>query len=90
MAEEQQATEITYTPEELETIRELTSFFDKGPGQVVSEEAPPTEDVAPLAPTEREAPKRPTTDLSKFEDVLKMDLDSFEATPQDEALDAVS
>jgi hypothetical protein len=34
MAEEQPKEPVTYTPEELATISELTDFFKKAPGQV--------------------------------------------------------
>lgn len=107
MADEQQKTEVTYTPEELATINELTSFFLKAPGQVdidapEGEEAPAGDDTpiatgdkldltdmaaagaAGAALTDAPAPKRPVADLSKFDDVLSMDVDSFDQ-PKSEA-----
>lgn len=96
MAEEQakpEKPEVTYTPEELITIRELTGFFNKAPGQVdfdeaseeaVATEAPAGEEAAlpddlGETPSDAAAPKRPIVDLSKFDDVLNMDLDNLDA-----------
>jgi tetratricopeptide (TPR) repeat protein len=102
MAEEQdQKEEITYTPEELATIADLTGFFLKAPGQVEldapaeddAEATTPDDDLnvtdgtdAPVA-TDPAAPARPVADLSKFDDVLDLDIDNFNATPEPEAAD---
>lgn len=98
MAEEkkpEEKAEIVYTPEELQTIRELTSFFNKAPGQVTlddgAEPAPAGSEEPPESiETETgsaEAPQRPLADLSKFDDVLNMDIDNFGTTPAAEAQD---
>lgn len=101
MAEEQEKPEVTYTPEELSTIRELTGFFNKAPGQVALDEAgeetaageEPFTDEAGLSDgagegaTDAAAPKRPIADLSKFDDVLNMDLDNFDSAPTGEVQD---
>ncbi|GAB4432017.1 MAG: tetratricopeptide repeat protein [Turneriella sp.] len=101
MAEEQEKPEVTYTPDELNTIRELTGFFNKAPGQVALDETGdeaagsevPAGDEAFLpgepgeAATDAAAPKRPIADLSKFDDVLSMDLDNFDAAPPAEVQD---
>ncbi|MFO1526457.1 MAG: tetratricopeptide repeat protein [Turneriella sp.] len=96
MAEEQKEPEkepVVYTPEELATISDLTGFFLKAPGQVdvpeseTGEEAPGEaaegtelpEGAAPAA--DAAAPKRPIADLAKFDDVLNMDMDNFDAAP---------
>ena len=101
MAEEQKEQEkepVVYTPEELATINDLTSFFQKAPGQVDldAEEGEPVEpagddeisatdaDGAPL--TDAAAPKRPIADLSKFDDVLDMDRENFDAPKAGEDL----
>lgn len=101
MAEEQKEQEkepVVYTPEELATINDLTSFFQKAPGQVDldAEEGEPVEpagddeisatdaDGAPL--TDAAAPKRPIADLSKFDDVLDMDMENFDAPKAGEDL----
>lgn len=101
MAEEQEKPEVTYTPEELATIRELTSFFDKAPGQVALDDAG-AEAAVPEEPADgaaelpedmgdgvaaASAPKRPIADLSKFDDVLNMDIDNFDSPPPAEAQD---
>lgn len=92
MADEQPKPEITYTPEELATINELTSFFLKAPGQVDIDQGadvPPAEqgddagdalDLGDGAPAvDPAAPKRPVADLSKFDDIMNMDVDNFDA-----------
>jgi tetratricopeptide (TPR) repeat protein len=92
MADEQPKPEITYTPEELATINELTSFFQKAPGQVdldeVEEAAEKPADgdlgdaaalAASAAAVDAAAPKRPVADLAKFDDVMNMDIDNFDA-----------
>jgi len=96
MAEEQAKTEITYTPEELSTIQELTNFFQKAPGQVDlagdEDAAPPsaTDDLdtttAEGSAVQAAAPKRPIADLTKFDDVMNMDLDNFETPAPDNAI----
>ncbi|MBV6493848.1 MAG: hypothetical protein LDLANPLL_01872 [Turneriella sp.] len=92
MANEQQTPEesvVTYTPEELKTIQDLTQFFDKAPGEVAVDTAdgiPPTDtdsgaldggvlDTDGIAP---DVSKRPVADLSKFDDVMNMDIDNFD------------
>ncbi|MBN8219455.1 MAG: hypothetical protein J0L53_00945 [Spirochaetes bacterium] len=103
MADEQAKPEITYSPEELETIKELTSFFLKAPGQVdldQTEDRPEGEEgdevsgAAALgaAAVDAAAPKRPVADLSKFDDIMNMDVDNFDAPaaadePKDVPLD---
>ncbi len=84
MADEQPKPEITYTPEELATINDLTSFFLKAPGQVdldQNEDVPEGETGPDLgdAAVDAAAPKRPVADLSKFDDVMNMDVDNFDA-----------
>lgn len=94
MADEQPKPEITYTPEELATINELTSFFQKAPGQVDlgevedAAEKPADGDLgdaaalaAGAAAVDAAAPKRPVADLTKFDDVMNMDIDNFDAPP---------
>ncbi|MFO1525921.1 MAG: hypothetical protein U1F16_08105 [Turneriella sp.] len=95
MAEEQKEPEkepVVYTPEELATISDLTGFFLKAPGQVdvpeseTGEEAPGeaaegTELPEGAAPAADAATRRPIADLAKFDDVLNMDMDNFDAAP---------
>lgn len=102
MAEEQKEQEkepVVYTPEELATINDLTSFFQKAPGQVelaadedelaqpVGDDDLSLADAAPLA--DAAAPKRPIADLSKFDDVLDMDMDNFDAPKAGEEMQDV-
>ncbi|MBS0618034.1 MAG: tetratricopeptide repeat protein [Spirochaetes bacterium] len=98
MAEEQAKTEITYTPEELSTIHELTNFFQKAPGQVDlagDEDAASPSATDDLADATEEgagataAPKRPVADLTKFDDVMNMDLDNFETPAADNTIQDV-
>ena len=93
MAEEQKEQEkepVVYTPEELATISDLTSFFQKAPGQVELD-ADEDELAQPMAADDLSVtdaavgladatpPKRPIADLSKFDDVLDMDMENFDA-----------
>jgi len=103
MADEQEKpekVEITYTPEELATINELTNFFTRAPGQVNLDEGQEggadgdagdgpiaTGDQLDEIPIESAAAedatkiKRPVADLTKFDDVMNMDIDNFDAPP---------
>lgn len=91
MAEEQEKEAITYTPEELATISELTGFFKKAPGQVDIDSGEDAGEAETAGEADEglnldggdEAPerKRPNADLSKFDDVLNLDLDNFDAPP---------
>jgi tetratricopeptide (TPR) repeat protein len=111
MAEEQPKEPVTYTPEELATISELTDFFKKAPGQVdldageegadaegagTPDETLNIEDSDDAPAVDAAPPKRPIADLSKFDDVLDLDMDNFDAPaagdgaqglPGDEPLD---
>jgi hypothetical protein len=94
MAEEQPKEPVTYTPEELATISELTDFFKKAPGQVdldageeggdadgagAPDETLNIEDSDDAPAVDAAPPKRPIADLSKFDDVLDLDMDNFDA-----------
>ncbi len=94
MAEEQEKEAITYTPEELATISELTGFFKKAPGQADIDAGQEGDDNEPAGEPDADlnldggddapavdaaAPKRPIADLSKFDDVLNLDMDNFDA-----------
>ena len=50
-SETEEVTEEAYSPEELDKIKELTSFYDKGPGQVT---IPDTEEPEISAPADEE------------------------------------
>ncbi|HNN01774.1 MAG TPA: hypothetical protein PKG67_15050, partial [Turneriella sp.] len=97
--EQQEKEPVVYTPEELQTIGELTTFFQKAPGQVdlpEGEEGAEGESgdalaaaaggaalgaAAGAALSDASPPKRPVADLSKFDDVLNMDMDNLDAMP---------
>lgn len=96
MAEEQDKPEVSYSPEELRTIGDLTGFFNKAPGQIVLEEAgagdaagaePGGEDAAELGAPAAAPPSRPQADLSRFDDILNMDIDNFDAVPASDVQD---
>ncbi|AFM11229.1 tetratricopeptide repeat protein [Turneriella parva] len=107
MAEEQPKEPVTYTEEELATISELTDFFKRAPGQVELDAGAQGDDEGIGEPDETlnidggddapavdaAPPKRPIADLSKFDDVLDLDLNNFDtpaatAEPQDVPLEA--
>lgn len=107
MAEEQPKEPVTYTEEELATISELTDFFKRAPGQVELDAGTEGDDQGIGEPDETlnidggddapavdaAPPKRPIADLSKFDDVLDLDLNNFDtpaatAEPQDVPLEA--
>ncbi len=102
MAEEQEkvAAPVEYTAEELASIEELTGFFAKAPGQMALDDAdaddgdlpqddftPDSDEVSGEPKRDPAAPKRPIADLSKFDDILSADADSFDATTQTDAID---
>ncbi|HRP69550.1 MAG TPA: hypothetical protein PLY93_08465, partial [Turneriella sp.] len=95
MADEQPNPEqevVSYTPEELQTIQELIEFFNNAPGQVtvdvdqnvdISDENPPeVDDALDLSDDVPDVSKRPVADLSKFDDIMNMDVDNFDAPPE--------